>query len=430
MEPERGLPVSAKGNTREGIEAPSILVVDDLAENRDLLQAHLEAAGYRVLTAEGGTEALAAIAAHRPDLLLLDIMMPGMSGYEVCQRLKASEDTAFIPVIILTALQEFQHRIRGIEVGADEFLTKPVNRVELLTRVRALLRTKSLHDQVLAYSRLLEQRVAERTAALERALTDLQEMDRLKSEFLANLSHELLTPLTPVKGYLPALLQGELGDLTPQQGQALGIIAESVDRLHRLIDDLLTFMQWESGQARLRLEAVAVEMVVNAGMNPVAAAALTKGVEVTRAISADVPKIWADAAALARALQHLLDNALKFTPSGGTVRVTAHRVHRSKSQFVNSSRPIDQLTTGPLDPGGDFVEIAVSDTGVGISPSALPRIFDRFYQADSSSTRRHGGTGLGLAIVKRILDAHGAAIAVDSLPGEGTTVSIHLPAVP
>ena len=391
-----------------------ILVVDDTPEIRELLQIHLETAGYQVLVAGNGQEALAAVAALAPDLILLDVVMPVVDGYEVCRRLKADEETAFIPIVMLTALQDLTHRLRGIELGADDFLSKPFNHLELLTRVRSLLRVKGLHDQVVATNRLLEQRVAERTAALEQALADLKEMDRLKSEFLSNISHELRTPLTPIKGYLPVLLREEFGPLTPSQRRVLGHIAQSVDRLHRLIDDLLTFMQWESGEIGLALGGASVAKVVEEALARAAAGVEEKGVEVTTEIAADLPQIRADAAALARALGHLVENAVKFTPQGGHVTVTARLVQPSP------------LPPGPPAPR-QFVELAVRDTGIGIPSEAIPRIFERFYQVDSSSTRQHGGTGLGLAIVKRILDAHAAPIAVESLPGQGTTFSIRLP---
>ena len=403
-----------------------ILVVDDLAEIRDLLQVYLEDEGYQVLTAKDGQEALAAVAAHRPDLILLDIMMPGTDGYEVCRRLKTNEETAFIPIVMLTALQELEHRLQGIEMGADEYLTKPFRRLELLTRVRSLLRVKALHDQVAAYNRLLEQRVAERTAALERALEDLREMDRLKSEFLSNISHELRTPLTPIMGYLPALLREEFGGLSLDQRRVLAHVSDSVSRLHRLIDDLLIFMHWESGETDLRVQPVAVAAVVEGAAAKVFTAAQEKGVQVIRKVPADLPQIQVDLTAVGRALGHLLDNAVKFTPKGGQITITARLVEWSSSQMVNSSQPVDQSTTRPID-SRKWVELAVQDTGVGIPSEAIPKIFDRFYQVDSSTTRQHGGTGLGLAIVKRILDAHGAPITVESLPGTGTTFSIRLP---
>jgi signal transduction histidine kinase len=416
-------------STHPGPAAQRILVVDDVAENRDLLQECLRDAGYQTLSASNGQEALDAVAAGAPDLILLDVVMPKVNGYEVCRRLKAHEETAFIPIVMLTALQDLKDRICGIEVGADDFLSKPLNLLELLTRVRSLLRVKALHDQVASYNRRLEEMVAERTAALQAALRDLQEMDRLKSEFLTNISHELRTPLTPIKGYLPAILREELGSLSPGQRQALEIVLQSVDRLHRLIDNLLTFMQWESGQVDLQLEPVALQVVCEPGLAQVAPAATQKGVGLQAVLPPGVPAVWADAAALGEVLAHLLDNAVKFTPAGGHVVVTARPITLPSSHLINPAAGSGHSTPVPADLHRDLVEIAVQDTGIGIHPSALPKIFDRFYQADSSATRRHGGTGLGLAIVRRILDAHGASITVESQLQRGTTFTIRLPAV-
>ena len=419
-------PLSPPAETEKKSTPARVLVVDDLPEIRDLLQVYLEDEGYDVLTAKDGQEALTAVAAHPPDLILLDVMMPGTDGYEVCRRLKSDEKTAFIPIVMLTALQELEHRLQGIEVGADEYLTKPFRRMELLTRVRSLLRVKALHDQVAAYNRLLEQKVAERTAALERALNDLREMDRLKSEFLSNISHELRTPLTPVMGYLPALLREEFGALTPEQRRVLAHVSDSVSRLHRLIDDLLIFMHWESGETDLRVQPVAVAAVVELAATKVSSMAQEKGVQVIRKVPADLPQIQVDLTAVGRALGHLVDNAVKFTPKGGQVTISARLVEWSSSQMVNSSQPVDQSTTRPID-SRKWVELAVQDTGVGIPSEAIPKIFDRFYQVDSSTTRQFGGTGLGLTLVKRIIEAHGSQVTVESHVGAGSTFAFLLP---
>jgi len=408
-----------------------ILVVDDRADAREILQAHLENSGYQVVTATNGQEALDAVAAHPPDLILLDVMMPRIDGFEVCRRLKSNEETAFIPIVMLTALQDFEYRLRGIALGADDFLGKPFNQLELQSRVRSLLRVKSLHDQVAAHNRLLEARVAERTAALQQALAELKELDRLKSEFVCNVSHELRTPLTPIKGYLPAILREEFGGLSDDQRRVLGDVAECVERLHRLIEDLLLFMQWESGQGILRLGTVHVPTLVESGLARIAPLASEKGVGLRADTPSNLPRILADSHALDRVLGHLLDNALKFTPRGGEISVTTRVVaeppadsHPEDTGLPRRGR-LSDLAGAALD--GRFVELTLHDSGVGIPPEAVPKIFDRFYQADSSSTRRHGGTGLGLAIVKRILDAHGALVSVESQPGQGTTFRIHLP---
>jgi signal transduction histidine kinase len=390
-----------------------ILVVDDIPENRELLEAALTAADYRVQCAADGPAALDRVAVELPDLILLDVMMPGMDGYQVCRTLKVGPDTAFIPIVMITAYQDLPHRIQGIEAGADDFLTKPFDSHELLTRVRSLLRVKALHDALVATNRQLEERVAQRTVALEQALRDLRKVDQLKSEFLANISHELLTPLTPVMGYLPTLLQGLLGSLTAEQRRALEAVSRSVYRLHELLRNLLTMMQWESGQARLTLQPVPLEPLLRPCLDGLQAAQPDRGLTLSVDIPLDSPPVLADPEALTCVLRHLLENAVKFTPSGGQVAVAA-RVADHRDGAEGSAPP-------------PAVELTVRDTGVGIPPEAVSRIFDRFYQADGSATRRHGGTGLGLAIVKRILDAHGAAVTVESTPGTGTVFRIRLP---
>lgn len=420
---------SRSGTTAGAATIPArLLVVDDRAENRELLQACLDQAEYTVVTAADGEEALAAVACHRPDLILLDLMMPGLDGYEVCRRLKADPETAFIPLIVVTALHDLPHRLRGIELGADEFLTKPFNTAEVLTRVRALLRTKRLHDQVTADNRVLEEKVAERTAALERALAELRELDRLKSEFLANLSHELRTPLTLIRGYLPALVQEEFGGLTPQQREALDHMAVSAERLHWLINDVLMFMEWESGEARPCREAVAVATLIEAGGARALARAREKGVRVAVEVPTDLPQIWADVEALSRAFGHVLENAVEFTPSQGTVTVTARRggALHDPSPDVRPHRA--EAPPNAPHASGECVAVTVQDDGIGIPPEVLPRIFDRFYQVDGSATREHGGTGLGLALTRCLVERHGGRIWAESAgEGRGSTFVIVLP---
>ncbi len=403
-----------------------ILVVDDHAENRELLQASLEHAAYAVFTAANGHEALEAVTRHRPDLILLDVMMPGLDGYEVCRRLKADPETAFVPVIVVTALQDFAHRLRGIEAGADEFLTKPFRHEELWTRVRALLRTKHLHDQVAAQNSLLEARVAERTAALTRALADLKELDQLKAEFLANVSHELRTPLTPLLGYLPALLQEDFGPLTPLQRQALDGMAASVERLYHLIEDLLRFMERETGSHGADRTTVHVAALIKTGAARALAAAREKGVQVLLDIPADLPPVWAHVDGLSRAFGHVIENAVKFTPPRGTVTVTAGRGQAGRDP-APAAPPAEVPPT--THPAAEIVHVIVRDEGIGIPRDAIPRLFDPFYQVDGSSTREYGGTGLGLALTKRLVEQHGGRIWAESEgKWRGSTFVIVLPA--
>ncbi|MFN3476343.1 MAG: ATP-binding protein, partial [Candidatus Methylomirabilales bacterium] len=379
---------------------------------------------YRVDKAYAGEEALRKVQEDPPDLILLDIMMPKLDGYEICRRLKADEKTLFIPIVMITALKEPEERIQGIIVGADDFLTKPFNKLELMARVRSLLRVKKLHDQVEAQNRLLEQRVAERTAQLQEALRELQELDRLKTEFLQNISHELRTPLTPIKGYLGAILQEALGPLSPGQREGLLVVRESVERLQQLIDDLLAYVRIEAGRLKVETKPVSLPELLKKTWERFLPLAQDKGQTLTFSIPSDLPPVLADPEELYRAVSHLLDNALKFTPNGGRITVTARRVPSSEFRVLPSSEP----AVCNVQPGTwDFVEVSITDTGIGIPAGKLHRIFDRFYQVDGSITREHGGMGIGLAIVKQVLEAHGASIEVESEEGRGSTFRFRLP---
>jgi len=408
---------------------PKILVVDDNVANVELLEAYLSAAGYQVEKAYDGEEALETAAREVPDLVLLDIMMPKLDGYQVCQRLKGGQSTRFVPVVMITALKELEDKIRAIESGADDFLTKPFNRHELLTRVKSLLRIKRLHDEVEAYTRLLEEKVAERTAELQMALQELRELDQMKSNFLATISHELRTPLTPIKGYVQAMLSEALGPLSPGQRKGLGIVSQSVDRLHGLIEDLLAFVKMERGEISLDRQAFPIDSLIRDKLNKAMAKAQEKEIHLKSELPPDLPLVLADPDEIGRALSLLLDNAVKFTPSGGQVRVIAHLVHGS--QFTGDGMEgFREPSTVNRERDRDFVEISVHDTGIGIPPDKLGRIFERFFQVDSSTTREHGGVGIGLAIVKQIVEAHGSNVEVKSQEGVGSTFSFRLPLAP
>jgi two-component system, sensor histidine kinase and response regulator len=380
-----------------------VLVVDDEPRNIEVVSQFLEMQGFRVMSARDGEAALAAVAADAPDVILLDVLMPGLEGFEVCRRLKANPTTVFIPVVILTALKGTQERIKGAAVGADDFLSKPFDHVELVTRVKSLVRVKRLHDQIQAYNRELEARVAERTAELKRAYEELKELDRLKSEFISNVSHELRTPLLHVKGTLGLLADGAMGDVTPEQVQGLSVAQGAAEQLGRLIEDIVDFGQMYEEQ-RLTFEPVSVVEVCQSAARAIARNAQRHSILVNVAVPADLPPVRADLQSLTRVLWHLLDNAVKFSPSHGTVEITA-----------------EKRRTG--------VRIAVQDHGAGIPPDQRDRIFQVFYQVDGSTTRKAGGLGLGLALVKRLVEAHGSRVEVESEVGKGSTFAFELPIV-
>ncbi len=237
--------------------------------------------------------------------------------------------------------------------------------------------------------------------ALQQSNVELRALDRLKSDLLANVSHELRTPLTSLKGYTEMLHEELLGPLTEAQREALEVSTRSIDRLLYMIDEMLSYARFESGAVQLErrnvdLAAVARQVVEGAF------AARGPQLNLHLDVEANLPAVEADGQRIAQVLENLLTNALKFTPDNGRVEVRLWR------------------------DGGEVVA-EVADTGIGIAPEEQRRIFERFYQVQSSSTRKYGGIGLGLAIVRQILDAHGATIELASEPGKGSTFRFRLP---
>lgn len=380
--------------------AATILVVDDEPNNVDVVRHFLEMEGLRVVGAMDGEAALERLAVHAPDVILLDVIMPGPDGFEICRRLKADPHTVFIPVVLLTALRGVDDRIKGAAAGADDFVSKPFDHVELVTRVKSLVRVKRLHDQIEAHNRELERRVAERTADLQRALDQLRELDRLKSEFIANTSHELRTPLLHVKGTVTLLADGALGTLTSEQARGLQVAEEAAEQLERVVEDVIDFNEVH-GRA-LDLEPVPVSEACQSALQALLSRAQRRNITLRLAVPPELPPVRADALALTRVLRHLLDNAVKFSPPEGLVQVLAER-------------------------RGEHIRIAVQDQGPGIPPDERQRIFTLFYQTDGSSTRRAGGMGLGLALVRKLLAAHGTQIELETEVGRGSTFAFNLP---
>jgi two-component system sensor histidine kinase BarA len=246
-------------------------------------------------------------------------------------------------------------------------------------------------------NRYLERRVKERTSELQDALQKLSELSQLKANFVANISHELRTPLTHIKGYLELLATGALGELTSEQNNALQVSQRATGQLESLIDNLILFSQAERGEMTLQLSPVNITKVAEEVINYSCNKATQRDVTLQYDISADLPLVQADEEKISWAILQMLDNAIKFTPAGGTARLTIHPDI------------------------GNLIMVSVIDTGIGIPANRLDEIFEPFHQLDGSPTRRYGGTGLGLALVRDILNAHGSIIEVESVEGKGST---------
>jgi signal transduction histidine kinase len=242
----------------------------------------------------------------------------------------------------------------------------------------------------------------ERARRLEQAYTELKEVDRLKDELVQNVSHELRTPLTFIKGYVELLLAGEMGDLTAGQRESLSIVADKTDLVSRLVADIMLLQQIE--HESLRWSDIDLGQAARRALQSQEVTAAQAGLTLRAIVPPDLPLVRADRDRLNQVFDNLIGNAIKFSPNGGEITV----------QLLDT---------------GEMVQVTVSDTGIGIPPDQLERIFERFYQVDGSVTRKYGGAGLGLTIVKRIVEAHGGRIWADSEPGHGSTFTFTLPKV-
>ena len=249
-------------------------------------------------------------------------------------------------------------------------------------------------------------------------ITELKKLEATRRDFVANVSHELRTPLTAIRGYAETLQSGALKE--PElASRFIEVIARHSERLGRLIDDLLTLSDLELGRTEIQRAPASIDGAVDAAIEVVREKAAQGNVQLHREVSADIPPVLGDADRIEQLLVNLVDNAVKYTPEGGSVIVRA--------------READERG-GDGSPGGrngmhSWVELSVVDTGIGIAKSELPRLTERFYRVDKARSRSLGGTGLGLAIVKHIVQAHGGSMRIDSEVGKGTCVSVYLPAL-
>jgi two-component system sensor histidine kinase/response regulator len=354
-----------------------VLIVDDERHNRELLEVMLTPEGFHLETASSGEEALAMIAQRAPDLILLDVMMPGMDGYEVAAKIKGNHATESIPVIMVTALDDRNARMLGLNAGAEDFLSKPVDRAELCVRVRNLLRLKAYGAYQL----------------------------RFKDEFLSHVSHELRSPLTAIKQFTTILLGGLAGELNNEQREYQKIVLKNIRQLQSMIDDLLEVTRLETGKLTVEPESVFVANAVIDAFNTLQVTALAKGVRLSYDLPPDLPAANADPTRLRQILIILIENAIKFTPDAGLVRVEVRLARQHPDSLL----------------------FEVSDTGCGIDPEITDRIFERHFQVTEHIQSSRKGLGLGLYICKELVNRQGGQIWVERRPAGGTTFSFTLP---
>jgi signal transduction histidine kinase len=429
------LPAESRDAAHASAAAPEVLVVEDNSDMRRLI-VDLLGREFRVRAARNGREGLEVARERHPDLVLTDVMMPEMSGTELCAALKTDPETQAIPVMLVTSKAEREMKIEGLELGADDYVTKPFHPRELLARVRSLVRLRRLQSELATRNALLESTNAE----LEGALSDLRDAgvqlvqaERLAAvgELAAGVAHEVNNPVNfatnalktlrsyvddirrvtgrfaelewsdPVK--LPAQarelqrLEIEVGfdELVGSLGELVEIVTEGLERTHRLVSDLRDFASPGAG----RRGEVHLRRGLESTLQLVRHALRQARVEVRVEMEGDLPVLTGDARAINQVFLNLLKNAAEALEGrGGVVTVSA---------FVD----------------GAWVVVRVRDDGPGVAPELHARLFEPFY-----STKEAGrGTGLGLSISRRIVNDHGGSIEVESAPGQGTTFSVRLP---
>ncbi len=493
-------------------ESLVILHIDDNESNRYVVARTLNKAGYRVLEAGTGEDGLQQINVEFPDLVILDVQLPDMNGFEVCGRIKSNPATASIPVLHLSAsFIGSYNRAQGLDSGADAYLAQPVEPIELLATIRSLLRIRRAEEAALEMSSewqttfdsmsegvgLLDQQgrfrrynqtlteilqqpssqlmgklyqevislptddnfsfsqaqttrqrahqeaqvgdrwfsitidpifdlqekftgavyiltdiTARKAAEAERnhllaqeqeARTQAESANRLKDEFLATLSHELRSPLNAILGWTQLLTSRQL---SPEMtAQAIETIGRNARAQAQLVEDLLDVSRIVQGKLRLNMYPLEIKSIINAAIETMRPAADAKTIQLQVVLGAASGLILGDADRIQQIVWNLVSNAIKFTPKGGQVEVRLIQV-------------------------SSWLEIVISDTGEGIKPEFVPYVFDRFRQADSSSTRSYSGLGLGLAIVRHLVELHGGTVrAYSDGERQGSTFTVQLPLI-
>ncbi|HZI42802.1 MAG TPA: ATP-binding protein, partial [Gemmatimonadaceae bacterium] len=367
-------------------DAPLILVADDVPANVELLFDQLHVLGFRAIAAYDGPSALRASFESKPDLCILDVSMPAgdlgcddrSTGFEVCRRIKRDARTKNIPVIFVTALNDTTDRVKAIEAGGDDFLTKPHNRLVLGARVRSLLKLKAATD------------------ALEESLRKQRELQKMRDDLMKMIVHDLKTPLTSVLATMEMLLDGDYGSLVQDQRKAVGDAEAKAEDLLALINDVLEVSRIEEAELTLDLQPIAPAALLTEIEHEWAVRFQQEGAEATVEVADDAPVFEADRELLKRVLNNLVQNAVTHSAQAVKIEFKARK-------------------------DGDGVLFTVADNGPGIPPQYHEVIFRKFERVKTQGVPRTRSSGLGLAFCKLVVDAHGGRIWVQSAEGQGSS---------
>jgi signal transduction histidine kinase len=368
-----------------------IMIVDDDPIVRALVRATLEVDGYDIIEAEDGEQACELYDARRPELLIADVVMPRMDGFALCRELRSRPASAFVPILMATGLDDVPSITKAYEVGATDFISKPINWVVLGHRVRYMLRASRAFDE-LRHNR----------DQLKAAKDEAEAASRAKTEFLANMGHELRTPLNAIIGFSSIMCAGTFGPLGEKYAEYATAIADSGNHLLSIINGILDMARAEANRLVLVEEEVEIARAVAFSLGTIEEMARRAQIDCSSDIPKDLPAFLGDAAKLRQILINLLSNAVKFTPAGGRVKVSVEREN-----------------TG--------LAFRIDDTGIGMAPETLPLALAPFGQVDSGLDRKFDGVGLGLPLAKHLVELHGGTMEIRTALGKGTSIIAHFP---
>ncbi len=370
----------------EDMKKATILIVDDDSANLDILAEYLGKAELKTVTAKNGERALQEGTHTHPDLILLDVLMPDMDGFETCRHLKENEATKDIPVIFTTALSDIAAKIKGFEVGGVDYITKPFQPEEVLTRVNAHLTIRKQQQQ------------------LQRQTEELRKLNAEKDRFLSMIAHDLQSPFSILRQLI-----GIVAENIEESGQnelenIMDLLKKSSENLYTLLENVLTWSRIQQGVLKYRPQCLDIRKIVDQNIAYLKPYAEQKQITVENNIEEEVI-VYADHHMIDDVIRNLISNALKFNYPGGSINISAQQDEK-------------------------FTTISVSDTGIGIDKENMPKLFRLDTAYKRRGTAREQGTGLGLILCKEFIEKHGGKIWFESEIGKGSTFRFTLPKKP
>lgn len=372
-------------------DSTKVLIVDDNKENIDLIAYFLKPQNYQILTAFDGVEALEIIEHDQPDIILLDIMLPKMDGFQVCERIKKDRKTQFIPIIMITALKELKDKIRSLEVGADDFISKPFENVELLTRVKSLLRIKNYHDEI-----------QKKNSELEQKNKTLLRLDRFKDELNHHIVHDMKNPLFVIQGNLQMMSMAIEQAASPILKKYVDRIDRSTQNLLRMVLNLIDISKIEDGKMELNHELVNVNELVDKCIHRFKDYPENQGKDFKLDLADGGSTLKIDSSVMERVFDNLISFAVANVPDDGKIEIGSKRVNKS-------------------------IEYSIHDFGQQIPMKYSDEMFNKFSQIEIKKEGFRVGRGLGLTFCKLAVEAHGGTLSFDPDNKVGNRFILNLP---